>query len=78
MRKLSSKEIEGKTNMTRRTIQGYVKRGWLPKPQFKSLGRYGSSLFWPETTITQLLTIKSLKKSGFQNRDINTILKGAK
>ena len=77
MKKLSSKEIEEKTSMTRRTIQGYVKRDWIPKPEFKSSGRYGASLYWPESTLRRLEVIKNLKKIGHKNEAINEILKGA-
>lgn len=75
MRQLSSKEIEETTGITRRTIQGYVKAGWLPKPEFKSLGRYGASLYWVESTVNRLLTIKNLKKAGYKNKKIDKILK---
>ena len=78
MNQLPSKEVEQATGLTRQTIQGYVKAGWLPSPEFKSFGRYGGSNFWPETTIKQLLTIKSLKQAGCKNTDIDEILKGVK
>ena len=74
---LTTKEIEKSSGLSRESLRLFVKQGWLPKPQFKSSGRYGGSNYWPESTVKQLLTIKSLKKAGCKNRDIDTILKGA-
>lgn len=76
--KLTTKEIEKSSGLSRESLRLFVKRGWLPEPQFKSLGRYGSSLFWPENTVNRLNTIKSLKKSGYKNKAIDEILKGVK
>lgn len=76
MNQIPSKEIERTTGLTRQTLQEYVKAGWIAKPEFKSSGRYGASLRWPETTVEQISMIKSLKKAGHKNEEINQILKG--
>ncbi|HUV50122.1 MAG TPA: MerR family transcriptional regulator [Anaerolineae bacterium] len=76
MKILRTKKLMQMTGLSSKTISRYVKAGWLPVPQFKSFGRYGASNYWPETTIERLLTIKSLKKTGYKNVDINEILKG--
>jgi DNA-binding transcriptional MerR regulator len=73
---LTTKKIEKSSGLSRETLRTYVRLGWLSKPQFRSFGRYGGSNFWPETTIKQLLTIKSLKKSGYKNKEIDQLLKG--
>jgi hypothetical protein len=59
-------------------LQGYVKAGWLPSPEFKSYGHYGAALYWLPETINRLSLIKSLKKSGYKNTDIDKILEGDK
>ena len=76
MKKLSTKKIEGLSGLSRETLRTYVRLGWLSKPQFRSCGRYGGSNFWSESALKQLLTIKSLKKAGCKNTDIDKILKG--
>ena len=76
MKLSTTKELMEITGLSSKTIVRYVKAGWLPKPEFKSFGKYGASLFWPETTVKRLLTIKDLKKTGCKNPDIDKILKG--
>jgi DNA-binding transcriptional MerR regulator len=78
MKILTTKELMKFSGLSRKTLDRYAKAGWIPKPEFKSSGHYGASLCWPETTIKQLLTIKSLKKAGCKNPDIDKILKGVK
>lgn len=73
---LTTKKIERLSGLSRETLRTYARLGWLELPEYRSHGRYGASLYWPETTIKQLLTIKSLKKSGYKNTDIDKILKG--
>jgi DNA-binding transcriptional MerR regulator len=77
MKTLKTKELMEISGLSSRTLNRYQKRGWLPKPQFKSFGRYGAGLRWPESTVKQLLTIKSLKKCGHKNKAIDEVLKGA-
>ena len=76
MNQIPSKEIERTTGLTRQTLQGYVKAGWIAKPEFKSSGHYGAALYWLPETINRLSLIKSLKKSGYKNETISQILKG--
>jgi DNA-binding transcriptional MerR regulator len=78
MKTLKTKELTEIAGVSSRTLYRYVKKGWLPKPQFKSFGRYGGSNFWLKSTVKQLLTIKSLKQAGCKNTDIDKILKGVK
>ena len=76
MKTLRTKELMEITGLSSKTLDRYCEAGWLPKPEFKSFGRYGGSNYWPESTVRQLLTIKSLKKTGCTNKKINKILKG--
>ena len=75
MKILRTKEIEKLTDLSRKTLNRYVHAGWLQAPEFKSFGRYGASNFWPENTVKQLSTIKSLKQTGHKNKEIDQILK---
>ena len=72
----TTKEIEKLTGFSRKTLDRYLKAGWIAKPEFKSSGHYGSALYWLPETINRLSLIKSLKKSGYKNTDIDKILKG--
>jgi len=76
MKLLSTKEIKKISGFGPETLRAYVKAGWLSAPEFKSFGRYGASLYWPELTVYRLLTIINLKKIGYKNEAINQILKG--
>lgn len=77
MKILTTKELTEIAGVSSRTLNRYQKAGWLPKPGFKSSGRYGAALFWPRETLTQLSLIKSLKRIGYRNKEINIVLKGA-
>jgi DNA-binding transcriptional MerR regulator len=74
----TTKEIEKLTGFSRKTLDRYVRAGWLPKPKFKSSGRYGAALYWLPETINRLSLIKSLKQAGYTNKAINEILRGVK
>lgn len=76
MKKLSTKEIERLSGLSRETLRTYIRLGWISAPKAKSCGRYGRSNFWPESVVDQLSTIKSLKKAGCANDQIDKILKG--
>lgn len=76
MKILTTKELTEIAGVSSRTLNRYQKAGWLPKPQFKSSGRYGARLHWPAATVELLLTIKSLKKCGHKNNEIDQLLKG--
>lgn len=75
---IPSRELEAITGLTRQTIQGYVKNGWISEPEFHSSGRAGATLLWPSTVLSQLDLITVLKKSGYKNHAISRILKGEK
>lgn len=76
MKILTTKELTEIAGVSSKTLSRYVKLGWLSAPKFKSFGRYGGSNFWPESTVKQISTIRSLKKTGRKNKEINEILKG--
>jgi len=73
---LTTKQVEEAARIKSDTLRGHARRGWLPEPVFKSLGRGGASLYWPKSVLAQLELIKILKKAGYRSQQIDTILKG--
>ena len=77
---ISRNELERACGITYRTILNYVKAGWLPQAKLVSYGqgsgRGSSKLHWDMSIVTQILMIKTLKKAGYRDHQIDKILKG--
>ena len=74
MRKLlSTNEIKEINGISYECLYNYRRMGWVQAKLKRYTGR-GSSLFWSRETLVQLSLIKTLKKMGYKNKEIDKIL----
>jgi len=71
---ISSKEILEKTEISRATLNNYIKMGIIPRPivqspreDLKDIRKIG---YFPETVIDRINTVKKLKKEGYSMENI--------
>jgi len=78
-RLLPTNELVNISGYSSASLNNFVKRGWIKAPVLKSYGPgkgRGRTHWWKRGVIADLITIKTLKKTGKTNEQINKIIKG--
>ena len=71
-------EISGYSSAS---LSNFIKRGWIEAPILQSYGKgkgRGRTHWWKRGVIADLITIKTLKKAGKTNQQIDEIFKEKK
>lgn len=76
---ISSKELMERTNISRATLNNYIKMGIIPRPvvkkPFADMGGTKRVGYFPESSLTRINEVHSLKKEGFTMAEILDIMK---